>query len=323
MKTHRKYSAHSLKTATVRIVCALAFSSASMATVAMAADSAQTVFSSPNAAVAALAEAAKAQDVAAAVQILGPDAKQVISSGDPVADKNAALNFANNYQQMHRLAYDSKGDVIAYLGSENWPFPIPLVKRGDGWVFDTPAGEKEILYRRIGTNELLTIATLREAVSAEEEFKNEVSDGGTHQFARKLMSTAGTHDGLYWPAASGETPSPLGPLVASANAEGYHPGTAEHPAAFHGYLYKILTSQGANAPGGPKDYMVDGKLTGGFAILAFPVQYRSSGVMTFVVNQDGTIYQKDLGADTDKIASSINDYNPDKTWEEVQEYSSR
>lgn len=321
MKTLKSHSVRAVNTFATKLASAIALASL-FATTAIAADSAK-VFSSPSAAVAALAEAAKTQDAAAAMQILGPDGKQVISSGDPVADKNAALNFANNYQQMHRLAYAPKGEVILYLGAQNWPFPIPLVKRGNGWVFDTPAGEKEILYRRIGTNELLTIATLREVVTAEDEYKNDVSEGGSHQFARKLMSDTGTHDGLFWPASDNEQPSPIGPLIASATAEGYQPGTSGKPTAFHGYLYKILTSQGANAPGGAKDYLVDGKLTGGFAILAYPVEYRSSGVMTFIVNQDGTIFQKDLGADTAKLAAAMNEYNPDKGWEEVAEYSNK
>jgi DUF2950 family protein len=321
MKTNKTYSLRSVNTFATKLAATIALASF-FATGAMAADSAKA-FISPSAAAAALAEAAKAQDAAAAMQILGPDGKQVISSGDPVADKNAAVNFANNYQQMHRLAYGSKDGVILYLGAQNWPFPIPIVKRSDGWVFDTPAGEKEILYRRIGTNELLTIAALREVVTAEDEYKNDVSEGGSHQFARRLMSDTGTHDGLFWPVSGNEQPSPIGPLIASATAEGYQPGTSGKPSPFHGYLFKILTSQGANAPGGAKDYTVDGKLIGGFAILAYPVEYRSSGVMSFLVNQDGTIFQKDLGADTAKLAAAMNDYNPDKSWEEVKEYSSK
>ena len=296
----------------VAVALTVAFASSS----AMAADPAQKVFPSPEAAAAALAQAAATADAGAARQILGPGAKQVISSGDPVADKNAALQFSNNYHQMHRLGFNSRNQVILYLGAENWPFPIPLVKQGAGWVFDTAAGEKEILYRRIGTNELFTIATLRELADAEKEYRN-----ANQQFAGKLLSDKGTHDGLYWPASAGQQPSPIGPLIASATAEGYRAGAAGQPVPFHGYIYKILTAQGKDAPGGAKDFVVDGKLTGGFAILAYPADYRSSGVMTFLVNQDGTVVQKDLGPDTGKLAPAITQYDPDKSWLEVKEYS--
>jgi hypothetical protein len=277
----------------------------------------QQVFKTPEAAAAALAEAAKNDDAKAATQILGPGSLKLITSGDTVADKNAAQRFAKDYAQMHRLAYGEKSDVILYIGAENWPFPIPIVEQDGRWVFDTAKGEKELLYRRIGTNELFTIATLRELAAAEEEYKSSNSD---HQFARKLTSDTGTRDGLYWPVSAGETQSPIGPLVARAASEGYPSGT-QLPTPFHGYYYKILTSQGANAPGGQKDYMVDSKLTGGFAILAFPASYRSSGVMTFIVNQDGFILQKDLGPDTEKLAQALGEYNPDNTWTEVKEYS--
>jgi len=209
--------------------------------------------------------------------------------------------------------------VILYLGAENWPFPIPIVEKNGGWIFDTAKGEKELLYRRIGSNELFTIATLRELAAAENEYKASNSD---HQFARRLMSSSGTHDGLYWPVAAGQAPSPIGPLVASAAQEGYPTG-ANGPSPFHGYFYKILTGQGANAPGGQKNYLAEGKLTGGFAILAYPASYRSSGVMTFVVNQDGFVVQKDLGSDTDKMAAAMSSYNPDKSWAEVKEYANQ
>jgi hypothetical protein len=283
---------------------------------AIAADASQQVFPSAEAAVAALAQAAKTDDAAAARQILGPDAKKVIASGDRVADRNAALQFYNNYQQMHRLAYNSQDQVILYLGAENWPFPIPLVKKGWGWVFDTAAGEQEILYRRIGTNELFTIATLRELADAETEYRN-----ANQQFAARILSDKGTHNGLFWPASAGQPPSPIGPLVASAAAEGYKRSAAGQPTPFHGYIYKVLTSQGKDAPGGARSYEVEGKLTGGFAILAYPAEYRSSGVMTFLVNQNGTVVQKDLGPDTDKLAASMTEYNPDKSWLEVKEDS--
>ena len=277
---------------------------------------AQKIFGSPAAAAAALADAARNDDSAAALQILGDGAKKVIFSGDKVADRNAAQNFAADYQQMHRLAFDSDGRVILYIGARNWPFPIPIVKQGDGWRFDTAAGEKEILYRRIGANELFTIATLRELADAETEYRV-----ANQQVARRSLSDPGTRDGLYWPVSGTEPPSPIGPLVARASAEGYT-GSAGHPTPFHGYFYRIITSQGGNAPGGARDYVVNGKLTGGFAILAYPAEYRSSGVMTFVVNENGDVLQKDLGAGTERLAPAMNAYNPDKSWTVVPEYSS-
>ena len=283
---------------------------------ARAADS-QDVFKTPQEAAAALAAAAESNDAKAAMEILGPNSRAVIESGDAVADKDSAQNFARAYEQMHRLAYGEKGEVILYLGAQNWPFPIPIVEQKGGWIFDTAKGEKELLYRRIGTNELFTIATLRELADAEREYKSGNPD---HQFARKIMSSSGTHDGLYWPVASGESQSPIGPLVASASQEGYPTGT-NGPNPFHGYFYRILTSQGANAAGGQKDYVTDGKLTGGFAIVAYPASYRSSGVMTFLINQDGLVVQKDLGPDTGKLAAAMSAYDPDKSWTEVREYA--
>lgn len=302
-----------------RLVCAMSIVIAAAATVARA--DAQKVFNTPDAAVTALINAAKTDDRSAALEILGPGAQKIIDSGDAVADKNARENFIHNYQQMHRLAFDSEGHVLLYLGAENWPFPIPLIKKGDGWLFDTVSGEREILYRRIGNNELSTIATLHELVTAQNEYKDQADGGGTPQFAQRVLSNPGTHDGLYWPATTGQQPSPIGPLVASATAAGYHAEKGKGPKAFHGYIYRLLTSQGKDAPGGAKDYLVDGKLTKGFAFVAYPAEYRSSGIMTFVVNQDGAIFQKDLKSQTATIAARMKAYDPDKSWSEVKEYS--
>jgi hypothetical protein len=282
------------------------------------ADSGQQTFSSPAAAAEALAQAAATNDEAAAQRIFGPDATQITTSGDPVADKAAAQKFAERYRQMHRLAYNSDNQVILYLGADNWPFPIPLVKQGDNWIFDTAAGKQELVYRRIGTNELFTIATMRELAAAEDEYMK--SD---HQYAAKLKSDSGTHDGLFWNAAASEKPSPIGPLVANASADGYRWGTEGQPAAFHGYLYRMLSGQGKDAAGGSKEYAVDGNPVAGFAVVAYPAEYRSSGVMTFLINQDGTLYEKDLGADTDKIAKSMTEFDPDKSWQEVAEFAGR
>jgi hypothetical protein len=280
----------------------------------------QQVFPSPDAAVTALVAAGKADDMKTLSSILGSDADQILSSGNPVADNNARDNFVRRYQEMHRLAYDDQGRVIAYIGAENWPVPIPLVKKNGGWVFDTAAGKEELLYRRVGRNELFTINVLQDLADAQTEYASEARDGEkAGQFAQKIMSDTGKRNGLYWETAEAQPESPIGPLVASATAEGYQKGNGGNPIPFHGYYYKILTRQGKNAPGAAKHYLVNGKMTGGFAFLTYPADYRASGVMTFMINQDGVIVQKDLGPDTAKLTSEITEFNPDKTWQEVDE----
>jgi hypothetical protein len=281
---------------------------------------AQQVFPTAGAAVTALVAADKADDMKALSSILGPDSDQILSSGDPVADKNARDEFVHRYDEMHRLAYDDQGRVILYIGAGNWPVPIPLIKKDSGWVFDTAAGKDELLYRRIGRNELFTIRVLEDLADAQSEYASEAHDGGSEgAFAQKILSDAGKQNGLYWETAEGQAESPIGPLVAKATAAGYKRDSGDNPIPFHGYYYKILTEQGGNAPGGAKKYLVDGKMTNGFAFLAYPAEYRASGVMTFMINQDGIIVQKDLGPDTAKLASAISEYNPDKTWQEVDE----
>ena len=300
-------------------VVALAWSLILGSTAIAATSSQQQVFPSAGAAAKALIAAAHIDDMAALSSILGGDAKEVLSSGDPVADNNARDTFVAKYNQMNRLAYDDKGRVILYVGADTWPFPIPLVKKGDGWVFDTAYGKKELLYRRVGRNELFTIDVLEDLAEAQEEYASEtLDDGGIKRFAQKIQSDKGKRDGLYWPVSPGEEESPIGPLIADATGEGYKTGTGI-PVPFHGYYYRILTRQGKNAPGGAKDYLEQGKMTQGFAFLAYPATYRASGVMTFMINQDGVIVQKDLGADTAKLASEMNEYNPDATWDEVDD----
>jgi hypothetical protein len=280
----------------------------------------QQVFPTPGAAVSALVEAGKADDMKVLSAILGPDSDQILSSGDPVADKNARDDFVRRYSEMHRLAYDEQGRVILYIGANNWPVPIPLVKKDSGWVFDTAAGKEELLFRRIGRNELFTIKVLEDLADAQSEYASDKHDGETEgEFAQKILSDTGKQNGLYWETAEGQPESPIGSLVAKATAAGYKKDNGDKPIPFHGYYYKILTGQGRNAPGGAKNYLVDGKMTNGFAFLAYPAEYRASGVMTFMINQDGVIVQKDLGPDTAKLVSSISEYNPDKTWEEVDE----
>jgi hypothetical protein len=280
----------------------------------------QRVFGSPFEAATALFAAVKSDDTAALGSILGADSPQLLSSGDPVADKNSLAQFASEWDQMHRLTYDDQGRVIIYLGADNWPAPIPIVKKDDGWVFDTAAGKDELIYRRIGRNELYTIGVVNSLASAQREYQSE--DHGGHQFARYILSNPGTQDGLYWETAEGSPPSPIGPLVAAATTEGYKVQKHEESATaapFHGYFYKVLTSQGKNSPGGAKNYIVDGKMTGGFAFLAWPAEYRSSGVTTFMVNQDSVIVQKDLGPDTATVAKDMSVFNPDSSWEQVEQ----
>jgi len=316
-----RFSAVTLLTWRVLIpILALMTCGVLIAASAFAQDSAaRQVFEWPAAAAIAFANAAKNNNIDALGSILGSDGKEILSSGDPVADQNARDKFAAKYAEMHRLAYDDRGRVILYLGAENWPLPIPLVKQNDGWTFDTAAGKRELLYRRVGQNELFTIGVLDDLANAEADYASEVRDGASAtQYAQKIVSDAGEHNGLYWPVAAGEPESPIGPLIAKATAEGYKKeGSA--PVPFHGYYYRVLTRQGGNAPGGKKNYVQDGKMTNGFAFLAYPAEYRSSGVMTFMINQDGVVVQKDLGAHTSVLASKISDYNPDQGWDQVVE----
>jgi hypothetical protein len=255
----------------------------------------------------------KAEDIGQLMQIFGPEAKAILFSGDPVADNALRDKFLEKYNQMNRLATEPDHSVVLYVGAENWPFPIPLVKKNGGWMFDAASGKKEVLYRRIGRNEFDTIDTLHALVDAQKEYAGEPRDGeSVKQYAQKLLSDPGKHNGLYWKSEAGKPASPVGSLIAEAFEEGYR--KQEGPVPFHGYIYRLLRSQGANAPGGAMDYAMNGKLTRGFAFVAYPVEYRNSGVMTFVVNQDGKIYQKDLGSNTGAIASSMTAYNPDKSW---------
>ena len=258
----------------------------------------QKTFSSPEDASNALVKAAQSNDEKAMLDILGPDGKQLVSSGDETEDANSRANFAQRYQEMHRLVKEPDGTTTLYTGAENWPMPIPLVNKGNSWYFDTEAGKKEILYRRIGQNEISAIRVCEELVAAEKEYYSTQHD----QYAEKFFSDEGQHNGLYWEAANGEPQSPIGPLVASAVAEGYAKGRDDAPTPYRGYYYHILMGQGRNGRQGAKSYIVNGKMTDGFAFVAYPAEYRSSGVMTFIVSEDGVVYQKDLGKKTDVLA---------------------
>ena len=268
-------------------------------------------FASPRDAAAALYAAAKSNDESALLVVLGPNAKEVINWSDNSKDRQDDSElFAQKYTQMHRLVKDPDGTGSLYVGAENWPLPIPLVERNGAWYFDVGAGKNEILYRRLGKNEMEAMQVCGALVDAEKDFYR-----AAHQYAQKFVSSGSAHDGLFWPVSNSTANSPIGPFLAHA---GFNDTTEADRAPFHGYYYRILLRQGPDAPGGVRNYVVNSKMTGGFAILAFPVQYRSSGVMTFIVGQDGTVYEKDLGPMTDKLAEQIDQYNPDNTWKKSQ-----
>jgi hypothetical protein len=278
----------------------------------MAQQAGQKTFSSAEEASQALVTAAQSNDEKAMLEILGPDGKQIVSSGDEAEDAESRANFVQKYQQMHRLVKEPGGTML-YIGAENWPTPIPLVSKGSAWYFDTEAGKKEILFRRVGRNEISTIRVCQELVAAEKEYYS------THQneYAQKIFSDEGQHNGLYWKVAEGEPQSPIGPLVASAVAEGYTKDQGGAPTPYRGYYYHILVGQ--HGPGGAKSYIVNGKMTEGFAFVAYPAEYRSSGVMTFIVDADGVVYQKDLGKKTDVIAKAMKEYNTKSGWQKTEE----
>ncbi len=275
----------------------------------------EKTFTSPGEAVLALYKAVKASDEASLSAILGSNAGPILHTGDDVADKNMATNFISHYEQMHRVVIEPDQTASLYIGADNWPLPIPLAKNGSGaWYFDTEAGKKEILYRRIGTNENDAIEVLHTLVDAQQEYASTTHDDEkVKRYASKVFSDEGKHNGLYWKTSDNEPPSPVGPLLALAAGQGYTRSQGE-PKPFHGYFYRMLTKQGSAAKGGARDYAVNGLLTKGFAFIAYPAEYRNSGVMTFIVNQDGVVYEKDLGPDTVNLAAAISEYNPDNTW---------
>jgi hypothetical protein len=281
----------------------------------MAQQRGQKTFSSAEEAGNALAKAAQSNDEKAMLEILGPEGKQIVSSGDEIEDAQSHANFAQKYQEMHRLVREPDGTTVLYIGAENWPAPIPLMNKGNVWYFDTEAGKREILYRRVGRNEMSSIMVCKEMAAAEKEYY-----GAQHnEYAQKIYSDEGQQNGLYWKVADGGSPSPIGPLVAAAVAEGYVGDKSGAPTPYRGYYFHVLKAQGKNAPGGAKSYIVNGKMTEGFAFVAYPAEYRSSGVMTFIVNQDGVVYQKDLGKNTEKLSIAMKEYNPDSSWQKAEE----
>src|ERR1700747_2435286 len=275
----------------------------------------QSTFSSPEEAANALVAAALKNDEKAMLEILGPDGKQIVSSGDEVEDAESHANFAKRYQEMHRFVREPDGTTVIYIGAHNWPAPIPLLNKGNLWYFDTETGKKEILYRRIGRNEISAIEISRELVAAQKEYYS----AQHNEYAQKIFSDEGQRNGLYWKASENEPQSPIGPLVAAAVAEGYGKSQSGPPTPYRGYFFNILTRQGKNAPGGVNRYIVNGKMTGGFAFVAYPAEYRSSGVTTFIVDVDGMVYQKNLVKKTEVLAKGMKKYNPDSTWRKAED----
>lgn len=281
----------------------------------MAQSAGQKTFKTPQAAAAALVEAVKNRDKAMALEVLGTSSQGLFNTGDENFDVSQHQLFVEKYQQMHRLVSNGRHADILYVGAENWPLPIPIKQGKTGWYFDSQGARLEILARRIGADELSAINVCLAIAQAQNEYRSQPHDGDTvKQYAQHITSSDGKHDGLYWKAEGTEPKSPLGPRLALASYQGGGAGATAQSTPYHGYYFKTLTAQGKDAPGGAKDYLDNGKLTGGFALVAYPARYRESGVTTFIINQDGIVYQKDLGPDTEKIASSMREYNPDKSW---------
>jgi hypothetical protein len=275
----------------------------------------QKIFSSPKEAVDFLAASVKANDEKGMLAALGPAGKELISSGDEVEDRRNREKFINSYEEMNRLEEKGATTLLLHIGKNDWTMPIPIVKRNGKWLFDTHSGKQEILNRRIGRNELRVMETLHAYVNAQHEYAvRDCAMCGKVVFAQRLISSPGKRDGLYWEAKEGEKASPLGPLVANADKEGYDNADLS---PFHGYYFRILKGQGRHAEGGAYSYLVNGEMILGFAMVAWPAEYGNSGVMTFIVNQKGDIHQKSLGKGTKKRAEAMKLYDPDKSWKKA------
>jgi len=287
---------------------------ATTAGIAAALDTSGTVFSSASEGVDKFVAAARAKDIAALDKILGPDGRDILHSGDDQEDKNALGRFTLAYDAGHKLVQDSPTRTSLVVGNDDWPLPIPLVKQANGWRFDAEAGREELLARRVGRNELATIEACKAFVDAQREYASVDRGDGVLDYAQRFVSSPGKKDGLYWPAKPGEGLSPLGPLFVKAQVAGYAPGKSDKPQAYNGYYFRILTGQGAAANGGAYSYLAHGKLMGGFALIATPATYGVSGVMSFIVNQDGQVFQKDLGPNTRAVATQIKTFDPGPGW---------
>ena len=277
----------------------------------------QQTFASVEEAGRALFTAMQAPDDRALLGIFGPAGNDIVSSGDPIEDLDARTGFTTKYEEMHRFVTEPNGTVSLVVGAENWPFPIPLVSKEGGWYFDTAAGKDEILFRRIGKNELSAIKACSDLVDAQKQYYLRAPYGFADQYAQKLVSDAGKHNGLYWQETGDQFDSPINPLIAYARQNRPPDEVGAHD-PFNGYFFRILTSQGPHAPGGAKNYVVNGKMTAGFAFVAYPAEYRSSGVMTFIVNKSGVVFEKDLGPNTTRIAEAMTAYDPDSTWHKAE-----
>lgn len=283
----------------------------------------QSVYATPEAAGRALADAVRAESASAVLRVVGPSSRAWLFSGDAVSDREDWKRFLAAYDARHGFSESGDGRVFLIVGEDSWPFPAPLKRKGDGWVFDLAAGREEVLNRRIGRNELATIKTVLAIVDAQREYAATDPDGdGYFDYARKIRSSAGKKDGLYWPVMPGEAPSPLGELIAHAANEGYRKASGQsaaasrtQPGAYHGYRYRLLTSQGKDANGGAYSYLVNDRLIGGFAVVAYPAKYGVSGVMTFIVNHEGVVYEKNLGPQTEAEASRLRSFNPGPGWQ--------
>ena len=297
-------------TAAVLVVASASIAASSVAL-------AQQDYETPQAAVDSLVATAKSGDQKAALIVLGRGGEDIISSGDKVSDDAVRARFVASYDTKHQIAMQGDSKATLMIGDNDYPFPIPLERNKNGtWSFDTEAGRREILFRRIGHNELDAIKTSLAYVDAQNDYASkDRTGGGAGVYAQRFISAPGKKDGLYWPTGPGDEESPLGPLFAAASRQGYHAGEGRSP--YRGYYYKILTKQGPAATGGAADYIVDGKMIGGFALVAYPAEYRNSGVMTFIVNYAGNVFQKDLGHDTAQIAEDMTSFNPDDTWKKV------
>jgi hypothetical protein len=291
------------------VTIALLLTSGLFAIPGVAQEKGQKTFSAPEEAGHALYTAAKNNDENALLEILGSAAKQILYSGDEREDAESRTTFIEGYKEMHRFVMEPNGTVNLYIGGKNWPSPIPIVNNGNTWYFDTEAGGREILFRRIGRNEISAIHICHELAAAEKEFSQ-----AHHEYAQKIFSDEGMYNGLYWQRAESQPESPIGPLVAQAVTNERRGSTLP----YRGYFFHIVTRQGKNAPGGAQNYIVRGKMTGGFAFVAYPAEYRSSGVKTFLVSTDGVVFEKDLGKNTEAIARSMQTFNPDSSWQRVE-----
>lgn len=316
MYSMRENIADKIWRATIALVAAIAMLTANAAARSAAA---QKTFGSADEAVKELVAATRATDSKAMLGVLGPEAKSVIFSGDAVADRADRERFVKSYEEANKLEMSGDAKALIVVGRDEWPFPIPIIKVATGWRFDARQGREELLNRRIGRNELAVIQVVQAVVDAQREYyvRNPTRDK-LLLYAQVFASTKGRKDGLYFPTREGELPSPLGQLVARAQASGYKPGEpGNKPAPYYGYYYRILKAQGPDAPGGAYDYVVRGKMIGGFALVAYPATYANSGVMTFIVNHDGVVYEKDLGPGTSVIARKMTKFNPDATWKRL------